>query len=135
MKKETPISLRHLRRITAILFLCPISLSSIQASAASDQSDVSSASVRQEQTSGILHAEKINPTTVDVLFANQQRMTIDFYGENIFRVFQDNSGGIIRDPKAKPEAQTCRPAPTQSFRTFGGRERWIYHPHHRPSTD
>lgn len=105
MKKETPISLRHFRRITAILFLCPISLSSIQASAASDQSDVSSASVHQEQTSGILRAEKINPTTVDVLFANQQRMTIDFYGENIFRVFQDNSGGIIRDPEAKPEAQ------------------------------
>ena len=105
MKKETPISLRHLRRITAILFLCPISLSSIQASAASDQSDVSSASVHQEQTLGILRAEKINPTTVDVLFANQQRMTIDFYGENIFRVFQDNSGGIIRDPEAKPEAQ------------------------------
>ena len=105
MKKETPISLRHLRRITAILFLCPISLSSIQASAASDQSDVSSASVCQEQTSGILRAEKINPTTVDVLFTNQQRMTINFYGENIFRVFQDNSGGIIRDPEAKPEAQ------------------------------
>ena len=105
MKKETPISLRHFRRITAILFLCPISLSSIQASAASDQSDVSSASVHQEQTSGILRAEKINPTTVDVLFANQQRMTIDFYGENIFRVFQDNSGGIICDPEAKPEAQ------------------------------
>ena len=105
MKKETPISLRHLRRITAILFLCPISLSSIQASVASDQNDVSSASVRQEQTSGILRAEKINPTTVDVLFANQQRMTIDFYGENIFRVFQDNSGGVIRDPEAKPEAQ------------------------------
>lgn len=40
MKKETPISLRHLRRIIAILFLCPISLSSIQASAASDQSGV-----------------------------------------------------------------------------------------------
>ena len=105
MKKETPISLRHLRRITAILLLCPISLSSIQASVASDQSDVSSASVCQEQTSGILRAEKINPTTVDVLFTNQQRMTIDFYGENIFRVFQDNSGGIIRDPEAKPEAQ------------------------------
>ena len=52
MKKETPISLRHLRRITAILLLCPISLSSIQASVASDQSDVSSASVCQEQTSG-----------------------------------------------------------------------------------
>ena len=82
MKKETPISLRHLRRITAILFLCPISLSSIQASAASDQSDVSSASVHQEQTLGILRAEKINPTTVDVLFANQQRT----FTERIFSV-------------------------------------------------
>ena len=32
-------------------------------------------------------------------------MTFDFYGENIFRIFQDNNGGIIRDPEAKPEAQ------------------------------
>ena len=32
-------------------------------------------------------------------------MSFDFYGENIFRVFQDNAGGIIRDPEAKPEAQ------------------------------
>lgn len=24
-------------------------------------------------------------------------MTFDFYGENIFRAFQDNNGGIIRD--------------------------------------
>ena len=86
MKKETPISLRHLRRITAILFLCPISLSSIQASAASDQSDVSSASVRQEQTSGILRAEKINPTTVDVLFTNQQRMPVWKKGKSDIRI-------------------------------------------------
>ena len=32
-------------------------------------------------------------------------MAFDFYGENIFRVFQDVNGGIIRDPEAKPEAQ------------------------------
>ena len=32
-------------------------------------------------------------------------MSIDFYGDNIFRIFQDNSGGIIRDPEAKPEAR------------------------------
>ena len=61
MKKETPISLRHLRRITAILFLCPISLSSIQASAASDQSDVSSASVHQEQNFGNPSCRKNKP--------------------------------------------------------------------------
>ncbi len=105
MKKEPPFYLRHFRHIAVLLFLSLFSFLSIQASVTSDQSDVSSAAVRQEQTSGILRAEKINPTTVDVLFSNRQRMTIDFYGENIFRVFQDNSGGVIRDPEAKPEAQ------------------------------
>ncbi|MDR1091285.1 MAG: DUF5110 domain-containing protein, partial [Prevotella sp.] len=53
----------------------------------------------------IISAKKINPTTVEVLLSENQRMTFDFYGENIFRVFQDNSGGIIRDPEAKPEAR------------------------------
>ncbi len=51
-----------------------------------------------------ISAVKINPTTVDVVFGNE-RMTFDFYGDNIFRLFQDNSGGIIRDPEAMPEAQ------------------------------
>ncbi|HCO67514.1 MAG TPA: alpha-xylosidase, partial [Dysgonomonas sp.] len=49
--------------------------------------------------------QRINPTTVDILFSDGNRMTLDFYGENIFRAFQDNNGGIIRDPEAKPEAK------------------------------
>ena len=53
----------------------------------------------------IIGVRQINPTTVEVLFSNHQRMTMDFYGENIFRLFQDNGGGIIRDPEAKPEAK------------------------------
>ncbi len=85
MKKETPFYLRHFRHIAVLLFLSLFSFLSIQASVTSDQSDVSSAAVRQEQTSGILRAEKINPTTVDVLFSNRQRMTIDFT-EKIFSV-------------------------------------------------
>ena len=48
---------------------------------------------------------QINPTTVELCFNNSQRMTIDFYGENIFRLFQDNNGGILRDPFATPEAK------------------------------
>lgn len=47
----------------------------------------------------------INPTTVELRLENGHRMTIDFYGDNIFRLFQDNSGGILRDPAAKPEAK------------------------------
>ena len=53
----------------------------------------------------IIRAKKINPTTIELLFTNDHRMLIDFYGDNIFRVFQDNTGGMIRDPEAKPEAQ------------------------------
>ena len=55
------------------------------------------------QTSEV-SAVKINPTTVDVVFGDE-RMTLDFYGDNIFRLFQDNTGGVIRDPEARPEAR------------------------------
>ncbi len=49
--------------------------------------------------------KQINPTAVELNLENNQRMTIDFYGENIFRLFQDNHGGIIRAPFATPEAK------------------------------
>ena len=49
-------------------------------------------------------AEQINPTTVELIFADKHRLTIDFYGENIFRVFEDTSGGIIRKPESMPPA-------------------------------
>ena len=48
-----------------------------------------------QQETLIVDVVKINPTTVDILFSNHQRMTLDFYGENIFRVFQDNSVGCF----------------------------------------
>lgn len=48
---------------------------------------------------------QLNATTVEIRFTNGQLMTCDFYGENIVRLFQDNKGGIIRDPEATPEAQ------------------------------
>ncbi|MCL1822382.1 MAG: DUF5110 domain-containing protein, partial [Prolixibacteraceae bacterium] len=61
--------------------------------------------IQPQQTHKITGFNKVNPTTVEVLFSDEQRMTFDFYGENIFRVFQDNSGGILRDPQANPEAK------------------------------
>ncbi len=53
----------------------------------------------------IASAKIINRMTVEVLYDDNQRLTIDFYGENIFRMFRDNNGGVISDPEAKPEAQ------------------------------
>lgn len=71
-----------------------------------------------QQNLKIVSAKKINPTTIEVLFSNNQRMTFDFYGENIFRVFQDNDGGIIRDPEAKPEAQILVNNPRNTVSTL-----------------
>lgn len=58
---------------------------------------------------------KINPTTVEILYSNGQRMTLDFYGDNIFRLFRDNNGGILRDPEAKPEAKILVNNPRKSL--------------------
>jgi len=57
---------------------------------------------RIEQTtpvSKIIAVQKINPTTVEIVYDNNQRLTLDFYGNHIFRMFQDIHGGIIRDPE------------------------------------
>jgi hypothetical protein len=52
----------------------------------------------------IVKAEKINPTTVELVCDDGGRTTYDFYGENIFRCFQDPTGGILRAPEATPPA-------------------------------
>ncbi|MDR0938812.1 MAG: DUF5110 domain-containing protein [Mediterranea sp.] len=53
----------------------------------------------------VTDVRRINPTTVEIRLADGNRMSMDFYGENIFRLFQDNSGGIVRDPQATPPAR------------------------------
>lgn len=58
-----------------------------------------------QQSTSILGAKKINPTTVEISLSGNQILTLDFYGDNIFRAFQDNEGGIIREPQAIPAAQ------------------------------
>ncbi|NCE72486.1 TIM-barrel domain-containing protein [Odoribacter sp. Z80] len=58
-----------------------------------------------QQISDIISVKKINPTTVEICLSDRQNIIFDFYGENIFRVFQDKNGGIIREPEAKPAAR------------------------------
>ena len=48
---------------------------------------------------------QVNPTTVELHLSDNNKLTLDFYGENIFRMFQDNSGGPLRNPVASPEAE------------------------------
>ena len=68
----------------------------------------------QQQTVSLKSASMINPTTAEIIFSDQTRLYADFYGENIFRLFKDNSGKIIRDPQAKPEAQILVDSPRKA---------------------
>jgi len=52
----------------------------------------------------LVTARVINATTFEMEFSNHQKMWIDFYGNNIFRMFQDNSGKGLRAPQAEPPA-------------------------------
>ncbi len=54
---------------------------------------------------------QINPTTVEVIYGNGQTATLDFYGKNVFRIFQDPQGGIICDPKSNPPAKILVDSP------------------------
>ncbi len=53
----------------------------------------------------VTSAVKTNATTVDLLLNNKYHMVLDFYNENIFRVFFDSSNTKPHDPIAKPPAQ------------------------------
>lgn len=43
--------------------------------------------VMTTEVTPVVSAQRINPTTIDLVFRNGQRMTFDFYGPNIFRMF------------------------------------------------
>jgi hypothetical protein len=62
----------------------------------------------------IKNVSTLNPTTVELELSNQQRITLDFYGTNIVRIFQDPKGGILRDPVASPPAQILVDSPRRN---------------------
>lgn len=95
---------RTVNSIASCLFVCSTlaTQSNLQAQSVSPSLIENTAISKQQQ---IIGAKKINATTVEISFSNNQKMLLDFYGENIFRLFQDNSGEDMRAPKAKPEAQ------------------------------
>lgn len=63
------------------------------------------ATASQPQGKAINGISQLNPTTVELSLADGKRLTVDFYGENIFRLFRDDEGGILRNPVAEPPAE------------------------------
>lgn len=109
MKKTSKLSRRGTQVAFALVLpLVPAALPAGATSLATAGSTVTA------PAAGVATVQKINPTTVEVLLTNGERLTLDFYGENIFRLFQDNNGGILRDPQATPPAQILTDNPRKA---------------------
>ncbi|BAX78834.1 TIM-barrel domain-containing protein [Labilibaculum antarcticum] len=78
------------------------------------QNDVKTETGTQQEQLKLVAARKTNPTTVEIEFSNYQKMLIDFYGNNVFRMFQDNSGKGLRAPLAEPAAEILVKEPRKS---------------------
>lgn len=50
----------------------------------------------------IVSARMINPAAAEIVFADSTRMTLDFYGDNIFRMFMDIKGASYATRKPNP---------------------------------
>ncbi|GEM67636.1 alpha-xylosidase [Sphingobacterium mizutaii NBRC 14946 = DSM 11724] len=72
----------------------------------------------QEDSVRVESVQKINPTTVQVKFSNNQLLLVDFYADNIFRLFQDNKSAVVRDPQAEPAAQILVNNPRKKLHNF-----------------
>ena len=53
----------------------------------------------------------INPTTVMLTLQDGMHAYIDFYGDNVFRLFCDPKDGPVRNPMSNPEAQILADSP------------------------
>ncbi len=104
MKIFQPSITKSFKNLLRVLFILALSTaySHLQAQQAAENSTTKT--VVQDDHK-IIGAEKINATTAEVSFFNGEKMFLDFYGDHIFRLFQDNSGEGMRAPEAKPEAQ------------------------------
>jgi len=78
------------------------------------QNDVKTEAGNQQEKIKLIAAKKTNSTTIEIEFSNHQKMLIDFYGNNIFRMFQDNSGKGLIAPFSKPSAEILVKNPRKS---------------------
>lgn len=113
MKKTFGLTKSQNAVLLALAF--PLLINSAPQLANAQQAPVAKSSTVNDK---IISAKQINNTTVELLLSSNQRLTLDFYGENIFRLFQDNDGGFIRDPEAKPEAKILVENPRRPVATL-----------------
>jgi len=100
--------------LSASMLLFPLA-----ASAATDSATTTSTPKKESvQPLSILSAKQVSPTRVDLQLSENRKMSIDFYGPEIFRIFRDDQGGKIRPPKAQPPAQILVDNPRQEVKNL-----------------
>ena len=92
-----------------LVMAMPLALATLTVGAPTMQALPLAQGICQTTQSRISKAQKLNGTTVEVIYTDGKRLTIDFYGENIFRLFRDDNGGIVRNPQADPQADILVP--------------------------
>jgi len=102
---------RKLRCLSSsFIFLLLFPIATLQGNS---QQQKTAATNLQTDSMRIVDAKKTGATTVTLELSNHQRMLLDFYGDNIFRLFYDKSGGPLRDPVAEPPARILTDDPRQ----------------------
>ena len=92
-----------------LVMAMPLALATLTVGAPTMQALPLAQGICRTTQSRISKAQKLNGTTVEVIYTDGKRLTIDFYGENIFRLFRDDNGGIVRNPQADPHADILVP--------------------------
>jgi len=92
------------------------------ASFAINSAGISTVQVQQIDSIQVQSVQKLNNSTVQIKFNNNQIMLMDFYADNIFRLFQDNNSGVVRDPQATPSAQILVDNPRKTVHNLGIQE-------------
>jgi len=109
--------MKHTFRISIICLLFLLLLITVNYTAIGQaQKNIISAS--EQDTTKIVSAKKINSTTVEIRYSNRQHMLLDFYSDNIFRLFYDSVGKDLRDPEATPPAKILVENPRNQVSTL-----------------
>ena len=82
----------HHGKYATIVMAFPLAVAGMTVAAPSAQALPLLTGITQTTTAQITKAEKLNNTTIELTYADGKMLTVDFYGENIFRLFRDDNG-------------------------------------------
>ena len=66
----------------------------------------------------LVSARKVNDTTIEFVNNQKQRITLDFYGNGIFRLYLDPAGRAPHNPEATPAADILVENPRRGVKSL-----------------